>query len=115
MCPSVSKAEAIEALLAGAEPAELPAIAGELALALAGVLARLATPASSPVRTLSASTADEADTLLTVEQAAARLGVKKSWLYRHSLNLPFTRKLGHRTVRYDARGLERWANARSVR
>jgi hypothetical protein len=48
-----------------------------------------------------------------VHQAAERLGVKPSWLYRHARALPFTRKLGHRTLRFDIHGLDRWARARS--
>jgi len=49
----------------------------------------------------------EAD-LLTPEQAARKLGLSIRQLYRRSGRLPFVRKLGARTLRFDAEGLERW-------
>jgi predicted DNA-binding transcriptional regulator AlpA len=101
----MSPAETLSALVQTTPSSELPALAGELARALATVVARSASSAvltSVPVERM-------ADELLTVEQAAARLHVEESWLYRHARELPFTRKLGRRMLRFDARGLERWA------
>jgi predicted DNA-binding transcriptional regulator AlpA len=46
------------------------------------------------------------DRLLTAEQAAARTGLTVQQL--KSRRLPFKRKLGHRTVRFSERGLDRW-------
>jgi predicted DNA-binding transcriptional regulator AlpA len=46
------------------------------------------------------------DKLLTAEQAAQRTGLTIQQL--RSRKLPFKRKLGHRTIRYSERGLERW-------
>jgi predicted DNA-binding transcriptional regulator AlpA len=102
----MSAAETLAALVHETPPKDLPVLAGELARALATVIARtaaatVAAPVTAPVR--------PADELLTVEEAAARLHVEVSWLYRHARDLPFTRKLGHRTLRFEARGLERWA------
>lgn len=37
--------------------------------------------------------------LLNVQQAAERMGVLPEWLCRNAKTLPFTRKLGHRTLR----------------
>ena len=102
----MSKVETLRALVESAGPGELPELAGELARGLADVLARTATPAE-PVAQVPPR--DQADTLLTVSEAAERLGVARSWLYRHATALPFARKLGHRTLRFDARGLEHWA------
>ena len=102
----MTSADALRALVDGAKPEELPELAGELARALAGVLARTAAPAEP------SAPAEASDSLLTVEQAAARLGMKPSWLYRHARALPFTRKLGHRTLRFDGGGLDRWARTR---
>lgn len=85
---------------------DLPALAAELGRALGIVMARAA--AVTP-RTISAQQRDESSALLTVEQAAKRLSVPRSWLYRKAKSLPFSRKLGHRTLRFDAAGLERWA------
>jgi len=50
----------------------------------------------------------EPDHLLTLTQAAERLGVSMTWLRRHSAGLPFTRKLSHRVVRFSSTGIERW-------
>lgn len=106
----MTPSDALSALVNGAKPAELPALAGELARALSMALARSAEPTAAPAQTPVPER--NADTLLTVEQAAERLGVATSWLYRHAKKLPFTRKLGHRTLRFDARALERWAGSR---
>ena len=46
--------------------------------------------------------------LLTPEEAAGRLSVTVRWLYRHSGQLPFTRKLSRKVLRFEAAGLERW-------
>ena len=49
--------------------------------------------------------ANSEDRLLTVDEAAARLGQSKDWLYRHATKLPFTRRVG-RQVRFSSQGLE---------
>jgi excisionase family DNA binding protein len=108
MCPSVSKADAVRSLVENANPSELPALAAELARALADVLVRTASVA--PITAVAAR--DQSDSLLTVKEAAERLSVAPSWLYRHAKRLPFTRKLGHRTLRFEAVGLERWTASR---
>lgn len=46
------------------------------------------------------------DHLLTVEEAAQRLGTSKDWLYRHANKLPFTVRLGSRQLRFSAKGIE---------
>lgn len=51
--------------------------------------------------------ANSEDRLLTVDEAAARLGQSKDWLYRHATKLPFTRRVG-RQVRFSSQGLERY-------
>jgi excisionase family DNA binding protein len=56
----------------------------------------------------SRSPALDGDELLTAEEAARRLGVSKRWLYEHASGLPFSRRLGGRTVRFSARGVEKW-------
>ena len=55
-----------------------------------------------------------ADRLLTVQEAATRLGVPPGWLYRRAKTLPFTRKLGPKTLRFDPDGLARWVTRRSA-
>ena len=109
MCPSVTAPDAVRALVEHAKASELPELAGELARGLAEVLARTAIPPTTPT---AAPLREEGNALLTVDEAAARLGVARSWLYRHAKALPFAVKLGHRTLRFEQRGLERWARTR---
>jgi predicted DNA-binding transcriptional regulator AlpA len=49
-----------------------------------------------------------ADRLLDVTEAARLLDVRPRWLYDHAKTLPFTRKLGGRTLRFSEAGLRRW-------
>jgi predicted DNA-binding transcriptional regulator AlpA len=56
--------------------------------------------------------AAEKDTLLTPEQAAAIIGVDKAWLYRHSKQLPFARRLSRKKIRFNEAGLRRWLASR---
>jgi predicted DNA-binding transcriptional regulator AlpA len=46
--------------------------------------------------------------LLDTQEAAARLGMSTDWLYRHARQLPFTRRVGRRAVKFDPEGLARW-------
>lgn len=111
MCLSATKTEALRALVDSAEPGDLPSLAGELSRALAAVLIR----STAQVALIAAPSPRESSAeLLTVGQAAERLGVARTWLYRHAKSLPFTRKLGHRTLRFDARAMERWASTRTT-
>ena len=52
--------------------------------------------------------ASSPDRLLTVEEAAAVLGVSKRWLYSRAGRLPFARHLSHRALRFSDLGLRRW-------
>jgi excisionase family DNA binding protein len=109
MCPHVTRCEVLRALVEAAEPGELPALAGELAHGYAAVLTRIASAAAAAVpNTMTAATTS----LLTVEEAADRMATTTAWLYRHAKRLPFSRKLGHRTLRFDAQGLDRWVKSR---
>jgi excisionase family DNA binding protein len=51
------------------------------------------------------------DALLTVQQAAERLGVSEDWLYRRTRTLPFVVRVG-RHVRFSSRGIERFIRNR---
>ena len=55
---------------------------------------------------------DNRDRNLTADEAAKMLGMKKSWLYRHSGELPFTRRLSRRAVRFSEKGIRRWLETR---
>ncbi len=52
------------------------------------------------------------DKLLTVNGAAGVLGVTRRWLYDHADQLPFTRRIGARTLRFSERGLNRYMATR---
>ncbi len=54
------------------------------------------------------------DRLLTVDQAASRLGVSPDWLYRRAATLPFTVRLG-RALRFSPDGLDRYIRQRQGR
>jgi excisionase family DNA binding protein len=58
--------------------------------------------------------APQGDNLLTIEEAAARLGVSADWLYRRTRNLPFVVRVG-RHVRCSASGLDRFIRSRMGR
>jgi excisionase family DNA binding protein len=92
------------------EPDAIPAIVGELEVLKAQLWVRLqAPPVGQPGI---APAAKEPDRLLTAKEAGELLGVGSRWLYRHADDLPFTRRLTGGTVRFSARGLERWKETR---
>jgi predicted DNA-binding transcriptional regulator AlpA len=93
--------------VATTDAAELPELAVELGRALADVLVRLAT-LRSPTEAVEAH-----DQLLNVHQAAERLGVAPAWLYRHANELPFTKKVSRKVLRFSSRGVERWISTRA--
>jgi predicted DNA-binding transcriptional regulator AlpA len=53
-----------------------------------------------------------ADELLDIAEAARRLGMSRSWLYRNARRLPFTVRMGH-VLRFDPRGLDKHVAARA--
>ena len=55
----------------------------------------------------------EQDRLLTVDEAAAILGVTPKWLYRHK-RLPFVRPLSRKALRVSEAGLRRWLAAKKA-
>lgn len=52
------------------------------------------------------------DRLLSVKEAADRLGVDRRWLYRRADTLPFAKKIGPGTLRFSEKGLNRWMERR---
>src|SRR5689334_16135878 len=50
----------------------------------------------------------EKDLLLTAAEAAPLLGVSVRWLYRHWKNLPFSRRLSRKTLRFSEDGVRRY-------
>ncbi len=93
----------IDDLIAGAA---LDALSdAQLAALLARIAARLAAP---PAQNLSD------DRLLEADDAAARLGVGRSWLYRRSKLLPFVVRLDGK-IRFSSRGIDRFIAAKTRR
>jgi excisionase family DNA binding protein len=77
--------------------AELPDFIGEVEAVKATAWARLTAPASAT---------QEHDELLSVEVAAERLGVSRDYLYRHSQEYHFVRRVGRKLL-FSAQGIEK--------
>jgi len=52
--------------------------------------------------------AADADRLLTPEEAAARFGVSKRWLFAHADTMPGVKRLSRKVIRFDERRLARF-------
>jgi Helix-turn-helix domain len=84
------------------ERTQLSALTGELAELYVLILARLASPvAPAPP-----------DESLNVKQAAKRLGISPSYLYKNHSRYKFARHEGGRVV-FSASGLERYLQSKS--
>jgi len=59
-----------------------------------------------------ASTSEADDKMLTVEEAAIRLRRSKRWLYRHSKQLPFVKRISSRSLLVSEHGLQKWLDRR---
>ena len=92
------------ARVADLPPEHVPEVLASLEALRARLWARLTHSPAPPA---------EPDRLLTVDEAAARLGVTRDWLRRRPA-LPFVVKLSDGVVRYSTRGLERFLRAHTV-
>lgn len=95
------------ARVATVPPGRIPALLSQLSALQGAIAARLI----SADRDESVSSED---TLLTVDQAAERLGVSTDWLFRRSRTLPFVVRLG-RHLRFSNRGIDRYLRTRTGR
>lgn len=84
----------------------IPAAIAYLAARLAEAQQRQPTP-NEPTPT-------EEDTLIPIDEAAARLGVSKDWMYRRADGLPFTVRLG-RNLRFSSKGIQTYVRQRRGR
>lgn len=84
----------------------------DLIAALEALRVRLWGRAMQPPPLVLPKTNGGPDRLLTPQEAADRLNVNRTWMYRHADTLPFTRRLGTKTLRFSERGLERWMESR---
>lgn len=92
----------LEAAAAGASADDVPELAGRLEALKLRLVLRVQAAAVPPA----AEKGDE-DRLLDVDQAAALLGVKKSWIYDHSPELsPIP--LPGRLLRFSEAKVRRW-------
>jgi hypothetical protein len=96
--------------VADLEPDAIPAIVGELEALKARLWVRLHAP--QPAAVAESAHNGGPDQMLTAEEAGGQLGVGVRWMYRHADKLPFTRRLTGGTLRFSARGLERWKETR---
>ena len=53
------------------------------------------------------------DRLLTAEQAGKILSTSPDWIYRHATQLPFTRKLGPKMLRFSSRGIQAYLSRKT--
>jgi hypothetical protein len=97
--------DALDQAIAQAAPEERPALVVALAARLAQLGAALAAAHGNE------SGHEDPDTNISVEEAARRLGVSASYLYKNAKNLPFMVRIGRRRVCSTSR-LERWNRAR---
>ena len=77
---------------------EITTAIGELEALKVALLDRLTDPQPEP----------EADRLLTVHEVAEVLSVRDRWVYDRANSLPFTRRLGEKTLRFSSLGLSAW-------
>ena len=106
---SVDLAELVDdpGRVAAVPPGRIPALLSQLSALQTAIAARLVSADRE-------ETASTEDTLLTVDQAAERLGVSKDWLFRRSRTLPFVVRLG-RHLRFSNRGIDRYLRSRTGR
>lgn len=93
------------ARLADLPPEEATAALVELAAVQTALAARL--HASTPQATR-ASDREPVDRLLKPEETAKYMSVTLRWLYRRADKLPFTRRLGRKTLRFSEAGMRRY-------
>ena len=93
------------ATLDGVTRDELPDVLGLLEAAKARCLARLIAPPPPP-------RAHDPGRMLTVREAATRLGLSPDYLYRHQRQLSFMQKVGTRTIRCPEAAVTRWQESR---
>lgn len=79
---------------------------------LAEALAEILRPIVKEAVTDALNTRRDEDRLIDAEEAARTLCVSVEWLYRNAKRLPFTRKLGHKMLRFSSVGIQRYLSTR---
>ena len=103
--------ETLDRLPDAVPPSEIEAAIGELERAKVGLFARLLRDGAGEPRAPERPEPGP-DRLLRAEEAAQRLGCSPRWVYDNARELPFTRRIGRRAVRFSERGLERYIAGR---
>ena len=80
-------------------PDDLPHFLAEVEEIRYTALFRLSAPSHTP--------SAEPDQLLTVEEASHRLGMSQDYVYRHSKEFPFTRRIGRKLL-FSSSGIDRY-------
>ncbi len=94
---------------------EAPRLLGDLERLKASLWARMMSTPDARDGFSGTTRAADGDQLLTVEEAAQKLGVPKDWVYRRAKKLPFTVRLGPRHLRFSLRGIEGFIRQRRGR
>ena len=106
----LSPVRALESAIAAVDRDELPQVIGELARLEA--LARLRLSENGRSLERPAPDIRPLGKLIDANAAARLLGTNVRWLYDRADELPFTRRLGPRTLRFDEAALRRWLDTR---
>lgn len=91
--------------IADVPPERVPELVGKAEALRAALWARLHD--AHPPAPVESSTSNP-DRLLTAKEAADVLGVNDRWLYRKADELPFTRRLSRKALRFSGRELRTW-------
>ena len=99
------------------DPSRAAKVTREEAIALLPLLAALQVTLLTAACTPAAPTQRDPDRasddrMLDAGEAAAMLGVSARWLYRHAKQLPFTRSIAPKIVRFSRAGIVRWLATR---
>jgi predicted DNA-binding transcriptional regulator AlpA len=84
----------------------VPEAIGQLETAKAKLWGRLMVPAPT------VPALDDPETTVDVHGAARLLGMSQGWLYRNARRLPFTRRVGTRSLRFSVAGIRRYLASR---
>jgi excisionase family DNA binding protein len=97
----------VDALRRELSPGEIPAALSELEHLRASLILQMVMAAGRPGPAIE-------DRLLTVAEAARRLGIARDTLYRKAKDLPFTVRIGG-LLRFSSAGIEKFVRARQGR
>ena len=101
----------LEELVERVSREEAPALIGDLERLKARAWARLtqSQKSSNPPKAR-----HEPDRLISAEEAAEILGVKRRWVYAHAERIPGYQRLSRRCLRFSEQKLRRWMATRTT-